>query len=624
MNLCPRVLRLALLALCCAVAAPAAAERTSGIIVKFKADALKSLLAPAQRLARVADGAGVPLRPVRVLATGAQLARLDRAVDVAEAQRIAARLAADPDVAYAEPDRRAYPARLPNDEFVGGQGYLTDGPYSISAYSTWNITTGSPGTVVAIIDTGVRPHFDLTGRLLPGYDFISGVQRANDGDGRDPDPTDPGDWVASGETVDGESDCDAGNSSWHGTAVSGIVASNTDNGLWTAGIDWQAKILPVRVLGKCGGSVSDIADGMAWAGGLNVPGVPVNPTPAHVINMSLGGEHACTRTYQEAIDAIYARGVTRAIVVASGNSSQDAALHSPANCAGVIAVASTTSRGNLATYSNFGSTITISAPGGQYNGALSQGIIVLSNQGATVPGADGFRVGGGTSFAAPMVTGTVALMLSVAPGLTKDQVRQILVTTTKPFPAGSTCNTDICGPGFVNAFAAVQAAIALAPPPATVDVVEYYNAALDHYFITWVPAEQANLDAGLTPTRWNRTGYGFKAYTTVQAGTSPVCRYYIPPGLGDSHFFGRGTVECTNTGAHNPTFVLEDPAFMQMFLPAAGTCAANTVPIYRVFSNRADANHRYMTDRAVRDQMVAKGWLAEGDGPDQVVMCAPQ
>jgi serine protease len=559
-----------------------------------------------------------------VLATGAQLARLDRAVDLSEAQRIAARVAADPDVAYAEPDRRAFPARVPNDEFVGGQGYLTDGPYSISAYGTWNITTGSPGTVVAIVDTGVRPHFDLLGRLLPGYDFVSGVQSANDGDGRDPDPTDPGDWVTSGETVDGETDCDASNSSWHGTAVSGIVASNTDNGLWTAGIDWQAKVLPVRVLGKCGGTISDIADGMAWAGGLNVPGAPVNPTPAHVINMSLGGEHACTRTYQDAIDAIYAHGVTRAIVVAAGNSSQDASLHSPANCAGVIAVASTTSRGNLATYSNFGSTITIAAPGGQYNGALSQGIIVLSNQGGTAPAADGFRVGGGTSFAAPMVSGTVALMLSVAPGLTKDQVRQVLVTTTKPFPASSTCNTDICGPGFVNALAAVQAAIALAPPAAAVNVVEYYNAALDHYFITWVPAEQANLDAGLTPTRWNRTGFGFQAYTTVQPGASPVCRYYIPPALGDSHFFGRGTVECNNTGARNPTFVLEDAAFMQMFLPAAGTCPANTLAIYRVFSNRADANHRYMTDRAVRDQMVAKGWLAEGDGPDQVVMCAPQ
>ena len=155
-----------------------------------------------------------------------------------------------------------------------------------------------------------------------------------------------------------------------------------------------------------------------------------------------------------------------------------------------------------------------------------------------------------------------------------------------------------------------------------VTVVEYYNAVLDHYFITWVPAEQANLDAGNTPTKWTRTGYSFRVYTAAQAGTSPVCRYYLPPLYGDSHFFGRGIVECNGTGAAHPAFVLEDPAFMHVFLPTAGVCAPGMVNVYRVFSNRADANHRYMTDRAVRDQMVARGWLAEGDGPDLVVMCA--
>jgi hypothetical protein len=154
-----------------------------------------------------------------------------------------------------------------------------------------------------------------------------------------------------------------------------------------------------------------------------------------------------------------------------------------------------------------------------------------------------------------------------------------------------------------------------------VTVVEYYNAVLDHYFITWVAAEQANLDAGNTPTKWVRTGYSFRAFTSAQAGTSPVCRYYLPPAYGDSHFFGRGTVECDATGVSHPAFVLEDGLFMHVFLPIAGVCPAGTTPIYRVFSNRADANHRYMTDRAVRDQMVARGWLAEGDGPDLVVMC---
>ncbi len=159
--------------------------------------------------------------------------------------------------------------------------------------------------------------------------------------------------------------------------------------------------------------------------------------------------------------------------------------------------------------------------------------------------------------------------------------------------------------------------------PSAVDVIEFYNAGLDHYFITYGAQEISDLDTGVHKG-WARTGQSFKAYTTPQAGTSPVCRFYIPPGKGDSHFFGRGTVECNATGAAHPDFDLEDPAFMQMFLPVAGVCPANTTEVYRVFSNRADANHRYMTDPAIRDQMAAKGWTIEGDGPHFVVMCAPQ
>ena len=158
----------------------------------------------------------------------------------------------------------------------------------------------------------------------------------------------------------------------------------------------------------------------------------------------------------------------------------------------------------------------------------------------------------------------------------------------------------------------------------TVEVVEFYNASLDHYFITWIAAEIANLDAGLTPTKWTRTGKSFHAYAAPQAGTSQICRFYIPPADGNSHFFGRGLAECNASQQAHPDFVLEDPKYMQMFMPVAGVCAAGTQPVYRVFDNRADTNHRYTTDRAVRDQMVAQGWVAEGDGPDLVVMCAPQ
>jgi len=161
------------------------------------------------------------------------------------------------------------------------------------------------------------------------------------------------------------------------------------------------------------------------------------------------------------------------------------------------------------------------------------------------------------------------------------------------------------------------------PPKQPVTVVEYYNASLNHYFITWIPGEIAILDAGVTIKGWTRTGKSFNTHASPQAGTTAVCRFYIPPEKGNSHFFGRGTAECAATGQKNPTFTLEDPAFMHMYLPAAGNCPPETVEVYRVFSNRPDANHRYMIDSAVRDEMVSHSWLAEGDGPRLVVMCAP-
>ncbi|MEO8752315.1 MAG: beta-propeller fold lactonase family protein [Casimicrobiaceae bacterium] len=155
----------------------------------------------------------------------------------------------------------------------------------------------------------------------------------------------------------------------------------------------------------------------------------------------------------------------------------------------------------------------------------------------------------------------------------------------------------------------------------SVPVVEFYHAGLDHYFVTWVADEIAKLDAGIVIKGWTRTGKGFRTYASALEGTSPVCRYYIPPTLGNSHYYGRGTAECDDTGRKNPTFVLEDASFMHMVLPTGGLCPSSTLPVYRVFSNRPDANHRYTTERAVRDSMVAKGWVAEGDGPDLVVMC---
>jgi len=187
----------------------------------------------------------------------------------------------------------------------------------------------------------------------------------------------------------------------------------------------------------------------------------------------------------------------------------------------------------------------------------------------------------------------------------------------------------ISGAGFrdgaddTSGFSIEYAATNVGGPAPPVSVIEFYNASLDHYFIAYAADEIAKLDNG-TFKDWARTGLSFNAYVTPQGGASAVCRIYIPPGKGDGHFFGRDNNECNGTMTKNPSFVLESSTFLYLFPPNLGTCAAGTVPVYRVYSNRADANHRYTTDRAVRDQMVTKGWLAEGDGADIVVMCAPQ
>ncbi|MCC6194644.1 MAG: beta-propeller fold lactonase family protein [Burkholderiales bacterium] len=226
-------------------------------------------------------------------------------------------------------------------------------------------------------------------------------------------------------------------------------------------------------------------------------------------------------------------------------------------------------------------------------------------------------VGGGRPpYAFAVTSGTLP------PGLALDAATGFLsgtFTTPGAYDYGVQV-TDSAGAKATRSFTfTIQAA----PAPAIGTAIEFHNQSLDHYFITHVADEIAKLDAGTVIKGWARTSKSFPVYTAAKADTSPVCRYYIPPGLGDSHFFGRGSVECNATGQKNPSFVLEDPAFMHMVLPAAGVCPANTINVHRVFSNRPDANHRYMTDKATRDAMVAQGWLAEGDGPDLVVMCAP-
>jgi serine protease len=460
-----------------AIAAPAAHAQpqtdatVSRLIVKFRdtgvAAAQAETTARLARFAADAASAGVGLTPARPMALGAHVMALDRRLRRADAEALAARLARNPEVEFVQPDYRRRALRIPNDALYKSQWYLTSSPAALRAIDAWDVTTGSSAEVIAVVDTGYLPHSDLAGRILPGYDFISDPKVANDGNGRDADATDPGDWVDANDLKAPEfSDCTVEDSSWHGTAVSGVVAADSNNSIGVAGIDWAAKILPVRVLGKCGGDDSDIIDGIAWAAGLAVPGVPANPYPAQVINVSLGGTGPCLPAYHSVFGSALARGVTRAIVAAAGNDAADVSTSAPANCSEVIAVAATTQAGMRADYSNFGGGIALSAPGGAIGGTSAFGAItVLSDDGLMGPLRDSWAKAAGTSLAAPMVSGVASLVLGLAPNLTSAQLRSLLTSTATGFPAGSDCTTATCGAGIVNAQGAVLAAQSVSAVP---------------------------------------------------------------------------------------------------------------------------------------------------------------
>jgi serine protease len=408
--------------------------------------------------------AGTQLAPQRITAYG-QVVKLSRSVLLAEADDIAKRIASSPDVMYAEPDKLLFPFTVPNDSLYEQQWNLHSPAMDrggLDLPGAWDLTTGASNVVVAVVDSGILNHADLSGRVLPGYDFVSDVSRANDGDGRDSDPTDPGDWVTSTESTSGAlAGCEVGDSKWHGTHVAGTIGAATNNNVGIAGIGWGTRILPVRAMGKCGGYVSDITDGMRWAAGLPVAGAPVNYNPAKVINLSLGGGASCSITEQSAIDDVVAAGAT--VVVAAGNEARNAATVSPANCNHVIAVAATDRSGARASYTNYGSVVDVSAPGGDlaYGGG---GILSTSDGGMTRALHDNaYKLMQGTSVAAPHVSGVASLLLSANSALPPSSVEQILVATSRAFPTGTSwdCNVSRCGAGIVDAAASVNVAKAL-------------------------------------------------------------------------------------------------------------------------------------------------------------------
>ncbi|HTN48301.1 MAG TPA: S8 family serine peptidase [Burkholderiaceae bacterium] len=554
------------------LAAPAEAQRAkngkaaepvyAGVIVKYKSgSSMRATATSASTMKTVEDRARVKFAAARSGAMDVTVYHFSTRMPAAEARAAAARIALDSNVEYAVPDQVMHALQTtPNDKDYAARQWNLQAADTVVGGSNlplaWQRTTGSNTVVVAVVDTGVRPgHPDLAGRLLPGYDLISSDAytalgypanwNAADGNGRDADATDPGDYVDDAllAMLPANSGVTTHPSSWHGTHVAGIIGAASNNGVGVAGVDWAARILPVRVLGRDGGTTSDIVDGIAWAAGLAVPGVPANPNPARVINLSLGGPGECSAAFQDAVSR--ARAVGAIVVVASGNEGLQTASQ-PANCNGVIAVTAHARDGDNASYANVGAQVAISAPGGgcgtfaltDLNGAQDiwdntcagchsldsrrqqidarppmgltftkaraaleaalkgtslsgqptgmeglasalpgtqrndlAGLISMStcsgpadgvystlNLGDTEPGDEGYAAYAGTSMAAPHVSGVVALLLSLSPKLSADEVKSVLQTTARPHPAGSYCAQvkGVCGAGLLDGFAAVD------------------------------------------------------------------------------------------------------------------------------------------------------------------------
>jgi len=519
-----------------AQALPATPEGANArVIVKLKADSplLRGRLPSAtdehaRRARTLGDRVGVAMTAGRGIADRVQVVMARGMTSAA----LARRLARERDVEYAVADGRKHRVSAPNDSLyaaggpagpAAGQWYLRapSGAVqsSIDVETAWNYSTGVPGTIVAVLDTGVRyDHPDLLaasagGKLLPGYDMISYSNVANDNSSRDPDATDPGDWVTTAEANNSNGvfyQCGTFNSatgqyegedsSWHGTQVSGIIAAITNNATGMASVGPNLRVLPVRVLGKCGGYDSDIVAAMRWAAGLPVPGVSMNGNAARVINMSLGGAGECSQAYLDAVAEITAVGTV--IVAAAGNTVGHAAGE-PANCPGIIAVAGLRHAGTKVGFSDLGLNITISSPAGNCvntdpGSPCLYPILTTSNSGATTPAAsiytDSYNLSLGTSFSVPLVAGTVGLMLSAQPTLTPYQARLLLQASARPFPTTGGdngdgtpvpqcvvprldpqgnpidqsqcyCTVNTCGAGMLDAGAAVRAAATGVPAP---------------------------------------------------------------------------------------------------------------------------------------------------------------
>lgn len=466
------------------------------VIVKWRPDgadgSLMKLANGPDRLASLAKRTGLPLAIRREISSAMIAARVD--LEGSHPEAVLARLRVDPSIEYVARDRLRYPhATQPNDVLFGGQWYLGNTEVAaVNAVDAWDRELGSSGVVIAVLDTGVLyDHPDLGradrgGKLLAGYDFVSPSHMANDGGARDSDPSDPGDWVNATDKEDAAYDnCSLTTSSWHGTRVAGVVGAMTNNSTGVAGLSWNSFILPVRVLGKCGGRDSDILAGLRWAAGLPVPGTPLNPTPARILNASFGDDGPCEPSYRDVIAELRQRKAL--LVISAGN--EGTIVSSPANCEGVAAVAAIRHAGSKVGFSSLGPEVTLAAPGGNCvninGGPCLFSLDTTSNAGTERPGAhiftDQINSNLGTSFSAPIVAGIAALMVSRNANLSTAQLLARLREGARPFPPSvpgepglptchvpvdaqdfqlsqCLCTTETCGAGMADAARSVEAA----------------------------------------------------------------------------------------------------------------------------------------------------------------------
>ncbi len=522
------------------------------------------------QMATISGMAGVQMTYVRPMAGLTHIIKLPSRMPIAQARILANALANNPTVEYAEPDRWVHPMRVPNDPlYIQQWHYDVSANHGMNLPGAWDISIGAANVVTAVIDTGILPgHVDFSpARLLPGFDMITDPVAANDGNGRDADPSDTGDAVILNECVAiSNSNNLPSNSSWHGTHVSGTIGAATNNGIGVAGVDWTGKILPVRALGKCGGLTTDIIDAMAWAAGIAVPGVAANPNPADILNLSFGGAGACSAAEQGMINQIIALG--KVVVVAAGNGTTNTNNISPANCLGVITVAAHGRTSRIAPYSNFGTEVTVMAPGGDQSFANADGVLSTADGGTGAALNDNaFLFFRGTSMSTPHVSGLVALILAVRPSLTPLQVKELLQTNVRPFVAAGFCatNPNSCGTGIVDAHATLLAASI--GPPTTLSANAVSPSQIN---LVWVDA--SNNEIGFKIERSADGGVTFTQIATTAANASSFSDTGLPA---STTFHYR--VRAFNNLSNSASSAIANATTLAVLVAAAGGggCAIN-------------------------------------------------